>query len=114
GHLVEKRFHLQWSIEGTRSRTGKMEPPKLGLLAYVVDAYRRGRTDDVLLVPVSIAYDQLHEVSEFAAFAGGSEKKPENLVYIVDYVRSQRQQFGKIYVSFADPISVREELSRTD
>jgi glycerol-3-phosphate O-acyltransferase len=112
GHLVEKRFHLQWSIEGTRSRTGKMQPPKLGLLAYVVDAFRQGRTDDVLLVPVSIAYDQLHEVREFAAFAGGSEKKPENLGYIVDYIRSQSQHFGKIYVNFAEPISVRDELTR--
>lgn len=112
GHLVEKRFHLQWSIEGTRSRTGKMEPPKLGLLAYVVNAFRQGRTDDVLLLPVSIAYDQLHEVTEFAAFAGGSEKKPENLGYIVDYVRSQGQGFGKIYVNFAEPISVRSELAR--
>ncbi len=112
GHLVEKRFHLQWAIEGTRSRTGKMEPPKLGLLAYVVDAYRKGRTEDVLLVPVSIAYDQLHEVREFAAYAGGTEKKPENLGYIVDYIRSQRQDFGKIYVNFAEPISVREQLAR--
>ncbi|MDF2826223.1 MAG: glycerol-3-phosphate O-acyltransferase, partial [Mycobacterium sp.] len=35
GYIVEKRFNLSWSIEGTRSRTGKMLPPKLGLLAYV-------------------------------------------------------------------------------
>ncbi|MCW2529101.1 MAG: glycerol-3-phosphate acyltransferase, partial [Pseudonocardiales bacterium] len=112
GHLVEKRFHLQWSIEGTRSRTGKMEPPKLGLLAYVVDAYRQGRTEDVMLVPVSIAYDQLHEVGEFAAYARGAEKKPENLGYIVKYLRAQGEHFGKIYVSFGEPISVREELTR--
>lgn len=112
GHLVEKRFHLQWSIEGTRSRTGKMEPPKLGLLAYVVDAYRRGRAEDVMLVPVSIAYDQLHEVGEFAAYARGTEKKPENIGYMVKYLRAQGQNFGKIYVSFAEPISVRDELAR--
>ena len=33
GYIVEKRFNLSWAIEGTRSRTGKMLPPKLGLLA---------------------------------------------------------------------------------
>ena len=42
GYIVEKRFNLSWSIEGTRSRTGKMLPPKLGLLAYVADAYLDG------------------------------------------------------------------------
>src|SRR5215212_1512877 len=39
GYLVEKRFNLSWSIEGTRSRTGKMLPPKLGLMGYVADAF---------------------------------------------------------------------------
>src|SRR5690606_36788542 len=52
GYIVEKRFNLSWSIEGTRSRTGKMLPPKLGLLSYVADAYLDGRTDDLLLQPV--------------------------------------------------------------
>ena len=38
-----------------------MLPPKLGLLAYVADAYLDGRSDDILLQPVSISFDQLHE-----------------------------------------------------
>jgi glycerol-3-phosphate O-acyltransferase len=56
GYIVEKRFNLSWSIEGTRSRTGKMLPPKLGLLAYVADAYLDGRSEDILLQPVSISF----------------------------------------------------------
>ena len=36
GYLVEKRFPLEWYLEGGRSRTGKMLPPKLGLLTYVL------------------------------------------------------------------------------
>ena len=79
GYIVEKRFNLSWSIEGTRSRTGKMLPPKLGLLAYVADAYLDGRSDDILLQPVSISFDQLHETAEYAAYARGGEKTPEGL-----------------------------------
>ena len=30
--------NLIWSIEGGRSRTGKLRPPRFGLLRYVVDA----------------------------------------------------------------------------
>jgi glycerol-3-phosphate O-acyltransferase len=114
GFLVEKRFHLQWSIEGTRSRTGKMEPPRLGLLSYVVAAMQEGRASDVLLVPVSIAYDQLHEVGEFASYARGGSKKAEGLGFVVGWLRGQRRGYGKIYINFADPISVRKELGDSD
>lgn len=77
GYIVEKRFNLSWSIEGTRSRTGKMLPPKLGLLKYVADAYLDGRSEDILLQPVSISFDQLHETREYAAYARGGEKTPK-------------------------------------
>ena len=33
-----KRFNLEWYIEGGRTRTGKLRPPRYGLLAYVVEA----------------------------------------------------------------------------
>jgi glycerol-3-phosphate O-acyltransferase len=114
GYLVEKRFHLQWSIEGTRSRTGKMEPPKLGLLSYVVGALREGRASDVVLVPVSIAYDQIHEVEEFSSYAKGADKQAEGLGWALEWIRSQRRGFGKIYINFAEPISIRQELGDLD
>lgn len=78
-HLVEQCRHLQWFIEGTRFRTGKLGPPRLGLLVYVVEAYREGRTDDLVLVPVSITYDQLREVEEYAGEARGVARKAETL-----------------------------------
>jgi glycerol-3-phosphate O-acyltransferase len=108
GYLVEKRFTLEWYIEGTRSRTGKLGPPKMGLLRYIVDAVRDGRTDDVAMVPVSITYDQLHEVSEYAAEAGGAPKERESLAWMVRAFRAQRRHHGgKIYVRFGEPLSLR-------
>jgi 1-acyl-sn-glycerol-3-phosphate acyltransferase len=70
-YLIERRFNLSWFPEGTRSRTGKLLPPKLGLLTYVVDAYRQGRIEDIMLVPVSLAYDQVYETKDFAREAKG-------------------------------------------
>lgn len=53
-HLIQQRTPLSWSIEGTRSRTGKLSPPKLGLLNWVVESCHRQQTRKVLLVPVAI------------------------------------------------------------
>jgi glycerol-3-phosphate O-acyltransferase len=111
GYIVEKRFNLSWSIEGTRSRTGKMLPPKLGLLAYVADAYLDGRSEDILLQPVSISFDQLHETAEYAAYARGGEKTPEGIGWLYNFIRAQGERnYGKIYVRFPEAVSMRRHL----
>lgn len=111
GYLTEKRFNLSWSIEGTRSRTGKMLPPKLGLLGYTAEAYLAGRTDDIMLQPVSIGFDQLHEIGEYAAYAKGGRKAAEGLAWLYGFIKAQGERnFGKIYVRFAEPVSMRAML----
>ena len=111
GYVVEKRFNLSWSIEGTRSRTGKMLPPKLGLLTYVADAYLDGRSDDILLQPVSISFDQLHETAEYAEYARGGEKTPEGLGWLYNFIKAQGERnYGKIYVRFPEAVSMRQYL----
>lgn len=109
-HLVGQRRPLQWFIEGTRSRTGKLGPPRLGLLAYLVDAWREGRLDDLQLLPVAVCYDQLQEVAEYAGEARGAAKTPESLAWLLRFVRAQRGRFGRVYVRFGAPVSLRESL----
>ena len=105
GYVLEKRFNLSWSIEGTRSRTGKMLPPRLGLLSYAADAYLTGRVDDLLLLPVSVTFDQLHEISEYADYARGAQKKPEGFGWLYGFIKAQgARQYGKIYVRFGEPV----------
>jgi glycerol-3-phosphate O-acyltransferase len=107
GYVLEKRFNLSWSIEGTRSRTGKMLPPRLGLLSYAADAYLQGRVDDLLLLPVSVTFDQLHEISEYADYARGGQKKPEGFGWLYNFVKAQgARHYGKIYVRFGEPVSL--------
>ena len=111
GYIVEKRFNLSWSIEGTRSRTGKMLPPKLGLMSYVADAYLDGRSEDILLQPVSISFDQLHETAEYAEYARGGEKTPEGIGWLYNFIKAQGERnYGKIYVRFPEAVSMRQYL----
>jgi glycerol-3-phosphate O-acyltransferase len=110
GYLVERRQHIEWYIEGGRSRTGKLLPPRLGLLVYVIDAYDEGRADDVFLVPISIVYDQLSDVRDFADEARGAVKRPEGIGWLIDFYRRQRRRYGTIYARFGEPLSLRQQL----
>ncbi|SFP31337.1 glycerol-3-phosphate acyltransferase [Geodermatophilus dictyosporus] len=109
--LLAKRFNLEWYMEGGRSRTGKLRPPRHGLLRYVADAVERGRVDDVYVVPVSITYDQLREVSSMAAEQGGAAKRGEGLSWMASYIREQvRTPLGTVHVGFAEPLSLAAAL----
>jgi glycerol-3-phosphate O-acyltransferase len=113
-YLVEKRFPLEWYMEGGRSRSGKLMPPRLGLLSYVVDSLRRGKADDIQLVPVSIAYDQIQDVPDYAREAQGKEKERESIGWLLRAVRSLRRRYGDIYIRFGEPVSVRTLLGSID
>ena len=110
--LLAKRFNLEWYMEGGRSRTGKLRPPRHGLLRYVADAVERGRVDDVFLVPVSITYDQLREVSLMAAEQRGAAKRGEGLSWLASYAREQlTTPLGTVHVGFAEPLSLASALT---
>ena len=110
GYLLAKRFNLEWYMEGGRSRTGKLRPPRYGLLTYLAEAVERGRAEDACLVPVSITYDQLSEVSAMAAEQGGAAKKSEGLSWLASYARGQMFRIGTVQVRFAEPLSLREAI----
>ena len=113
-YLVEKRFPLEWYMEGGRSRSGKLMPPRLGLLSYVVDSMHRGKADDLQLVPVSIAYDQIQDVPDYAREAQGKDKEKESLGWMLKAVRSLRRRYGDIHIRFGEPVSARSMVGPMD
>ncbi len=110
-YLLRKRFNLEWYIEGGRSRTGKLRPPRYGLLAYVVDAFKASPDRELYLVPVSIVYDQLPEIGKMAAEDRGTPKTPESFSWLVGYARSQSRRLGRAHVSFGEPVPLGRTLT---
>ncbi len=116
--LVRSRGNLAWSIEGGRTRTGKLRPPTFGILRYLVDGLdEAARTDqvsastDIQLIGVSIVYDQLHEVPLMTKEARGAGKSPENLRWLVHLARQQRSRLGRAYLDFGEPIPLSQRLA---
>jgi glycerol-3-phosphate O-acyltransferase len=111
GQLIRNRANLSWSIEGGRTRTGKLRPPTYGIVRYVVDAIEATPDTEALIVPVSIVYEQLHEVGLMTAEARGGRKRPEDVRWLVNFARLQANRLGRAYLDFGEPLPIRERLA---
>ena len=108
GYLLEKRFPMTWAFEGTRSRTGKLMPPRYGLLKYVVEAAHVTEARGLHVIPVAVSYDLMRDVQEYASEQAGRVKKPESLKWFIGYLSSLRQPMGRMYLDFGEPVVLEQ------
>src|SRR5262249_59395546 len=109
-----KRCSVDGSVGGGGWGSGKLPPPRFGLLAYVADAYRRGRCEDVAVIPVAIAYDQIQDVGDYTAEQRGAKKARESFGWFVRMVRNLRRRYGAIHIRFGEPVSLAQTLGPPD
>ncbi len=108
GELLRRGTMLEFFIEGTRSRTGKVLMPRLGLLSMVVNAWRNGVRDDVFFAPASIDYEQIIEAHAYERELRGGQKRPEDISGLLKAPRVLRSRYGRVHLQFAEPISLAE------
>ncbi|RYB94182.1 lysophospholipid acyltransferase [Nocardioides oleivorans] len=108
--MVTNKRNLAWSIEGGRTRTGKLRPPVHGILKYLTDTVDGADAPDVQVVPVSVVYDQLHEVTLMTEEARGASKTPEDWRWLVKFARLQRNRLGRAYLTVGEPFSLKERM----
>jgi glycerol-3-phosphate O-acyltransferase len=104
GYLMEKRFPLNWSFEGTRSRMGKLMPPRYGLLKYTLEACHATDASNIHIIPISIGYDLIRDVEEYAREQTGRGKGAETLKWFIGYLRSLSKPMGKVYMDIGKPV----------
>jgi glycerol-3-phosphate O-acyltransferase len=110
--LLEEGQSLEFFIEGGRSRSGKLTLPKIGFLSILLQAFREGYCDDLIFAPSSISYDRIIEEKSYLEELGGSSKEKESFKQLVAARRFLKRKYGKIYVRFAQPISLKEYLAQ--
>jgi glycerol-3-phosphate O-acyltransferase len=118
GCLLKEHANLEWYFEGGRTRTGKLRPPRMGVLRYLIDAFAENCADplappgeDVYFIPVSIVYDQQHEVEAISFEDTGGKKTPESLRWLYGFARAQSTRRGQVHVRFGEPLSLLESLA---
>ncbi len=110
--LLEEGYNVEFFIEGGRSRTGKLIQPKFGLLSILLNAYREGACEDLILAPVYLGYDRVLEEGAYLHEIEGGQKRPENFWQVLKARKFLKKRYGKIYVQFHEPISLSDYLSQ--
>ncbi len=106
-HLVQNKQHFMWALEGTRSRTGKLVWPKMGILKYIQEAEMQS-TAEVKYVPISIVYDLIPDVEDMTKEGRGKKKTRESLTWFLNYVRKMGEDHGRISLRIGEPVDYNE------
>lgn len=112
--LLEEGVMIEFFIEGTRSRTGKVIKPRFGMLRMILDAFIEGRFDELYFQPLSIGYEKVIEGSSYRREAMGAEKKAESATSLLKASSVLTSNYGRVYIEFAEPISAKDYLKRYD
>ncbi len=105
--LVEG-FNVEFFMEGGRSRTGKLLPPKLGLLSMVVDAGLKLSNVKLAFVPISVGYERIVEEGSYTRELSGGEKQPETVGGLLKSSEVLRSRYGRIYIQFGRIFELEE------
>ena len=104
--------------EGGLSRDGRLRPPRLGILDYMVRAFDPNGERDIVFVPVGINYDRTLEDRTLLMGASpsgvrtGLGKAIGNAMFFVGkslilMARNRWHRFGYACVNFGSPVSLR-------
>jgi glycerol-3-phosphate O-acyltransferase len=103
--------------EGGLSRDGKLRPPRLGILDYMLRSFDPNGSRDIAFIPVGINYDRVFEdrsfllelepSSERPGFARSVSRAMRFLLRNVVLLASNRwHRFGYACVNFGSPVSL--------
>ena len=110
--LVDEQGHFMWALEGTRSRTGKLVWPKMGILKYIVEGEQQSK-QEVKYIPVTTVYDLIPDVLEMTKEGRGKDKSPESLLWFLSYLKDMGKNHGKISLRFGEPVVIDQEKKST-
>lgn len=104
--------HIELFVEGGRSRTGKLLPPKFGLLSMLVDACLALKDRTIHFVPISVGYELLVEQQSYVEELAGGDKQKENIGGLLNKTPEVlRSRYGRLYIQFGEILRFDEMVS---
>lgn len=110
--ILSRNTPLEYFMEGGRSRTGRLLPPKTGMLAMTVHSHLRGKAKPIVFIPTYIGYERLMEGGTYVGEMQGKPKEAESILGIVKTLRKIERIFGKVHVNFGEPVYLDDVLKQ--
>jgi glycerol-3-phosphate O-acyltransferase len=110
GTNLARGVPIEYFIEGTRSRTGRLLEPRTGMLSMTVRSHLRSGRQPIVFVPVYVGYEHVFEGQSYTSELSGRLKQRETLRDLVRAVGSLRGKYGRVYLSFGEPIHLEPLL----
>ena len=111
--ILKEGHWVEFFPEGGRSRTGKVLPPKLGMLRELLDAVADGVREDVYFCPVSISYEKVVEENAYRKELSGGQKIRVRWGCL-ESDQGLGHQTRTAFLRFAEPISTRDFLNKQE
>ncbi len=105
---------IEYFVEGTRSRTGRLLQPKAGMLAMSVRSYLNAPVRPIMFQPVYIGYERLVEGDSYTTELSGKAKRSEKLSDLRKIFGITRHNYGEAHVSLCEPIFLDKLLEQYD
>lgn len=112
GSMMARGHSIEYFIEGGRSRTGRLLQPKTGMLAMTTRTYLRNPKRPVVFVPVYFGYERVFEGRTYIGELSGHPKEKESVLGMLRALPALRSRFGKVYVSFGEPLALDPVIER--
>ena len=109
--LLQEGFNIAVYIEGTRSRSGKLLQPQLGMLSILLHAFVKGACPDLIFVPVFIAYDRIPDEGSYLHEISGGKKAPENFRQMLKAKSMLKNRYGSVHLNFGQPLALTDVLA---
>lgn len=106
--LIRDGYPIELFVEGGRSRTGKLLPPKFGLLGMLVDAALSVPQRKTYFVPVSIGYERIVETGAYERELSGGEKVKEDAAGLLKTTDVLKHRYGRINLQFGIELTIDE------
>ena len=112
--LFNKGISVEFFPEGGRSRTGRLLPPKTGMLAMTLQSMLRGVKRPIAFVPVYIGYERLFEGKSYLNELRGKSKQQESMGQLLGVRKALKRDFGQVYVNFGEPVRLADYLDTAE
>ncbi|MHB1992484.1 glycerol-3-phosphate 1-O-acyltransferase PlsB [Metallibacterium scheffleri] len=110
--LLQRGVSMEYFVEGGRSRTGRLLPPRAGMLAITLRAFLRTPRRPVVFQPVYIGYEKLMEGDSYLDELSGRPKQKESLLGVLRGFGVLRRRYGRVTLNFGEPIFLERILEQ--